>query len=141
LQSTAHRARDIVLVVEPVGRESHGATRDDLANEYHAAAHFLADRAAHIVAQVDFGEARVPGDGNAEQSDSVEAEADNADVGLAVVQVGFGAGRDERFDGGDGNREIEQEKLGPAGGEDGAWGHVGFALSRKRQDSGGAAIS
>ena len=75
-----------------------------------------ADRAADVVAEIDFGEVGVAGDGEAEEADVFEAEADDADVGLAVVEVGFGAGGREALDDVGGDGEVEEEQVAPGGG-------------------------
>lgn len=104
LDFAAHGAGDVVFVVKAIGNDGDGAAGDDLAGEDDAAADFGADRAAYIVPEVDLGEVGVAGDGEAEQADILEEEADDADVGLAVVEIRFGAGRREVLDnvGGDG---------------------------------------
>ena len=116
LDFAAHGAGDVVFVVEAVGNERDGAAGDDLADEDDAAADFVADDAAHVVAEVDFGEAGVAGDGQAEEAHVFEAEADDADVGLAVVEIGFGAGRREALDDFGRHGEVEQQQVAPVGG-------------------------
>jgi hypothetical protein len=98
LQRGAHGAGDVVFVVEAVGDEGDEAARDDFADEDDATAEFVVDCAADVEAKIDFREACVAGNGNAEQAAGVETEADDADVGLALVEVGSGAGWSERCD-------------------------------------------
>ena len=67
------------------------------------------------------------GKGDAEETDVFETEADDAEIGLAVVEVWFGAGRCEARDDFGGDWEVEQEQIAPGGGEDGALRHAGDA--------------
>ncbi len=85
-------------MIEAVGEDRDGAARDDLADEDHTAADFIVDGAADVVAEVDLGEAAVAGDGKAEEPHVLETEADDADVGLAIVQVGLGTWWGEAHD-------------------------------------------
>lgn len=116
LDFTVHGAGDVVFVVEAVGDDRDGAARNDLAGEDDTSADFSADRAADIVAKVNLREARVTGEANAEKADVFEAEADNADVGLAVVDVGLGAGWREVLDYFRGDGEVEKNEVAPFGG-------------------------
>ncbi len=117
----AHRARDVVLVVEPVGGEADGAAWGDFLYEHNSAAWLAVDEPPHVVAQINFCESRVAGNGQAEQARAVEAEADDADVGLTIVKIRFGAGRDERCQQLSRHAEVEHEQLGPAGCQHGAF--------------------
>jgi hypothetical protein len=81
----AHGARDVVLVVEPIGGEADGAAGGDFFDEHNAAAQAAVGKPANVVTQIDFHEPRVPGNGKAEQARAVKAKADDAEVGLAVV--------------------------------------------------------
>ena len=103
----AHGAGDVVFVVEAVGDDGDGSAGDDLAGEDDAAAEFARDCAADVVAEIDFGEAGVAGKGEAEEADVFEAEADDADVGLAFVEIGFGAGGRKVLDNVGGDREVK----------------------------------
>jgi len=116
LDFAAHGAGDVVFVVEVVGNDRDGVAGDDLAGEDDAAAEFGADRAADVVAEVDLGETRVAGERNAEEADVFEAEAYDADKGLAVVQIGLGAGRRETLDYFRGDGEVEKNEVAPFGG-------------------------
>jgi len=95
-------------VVEPIGDERDGAARDDFANEDNAAAHFAAHYPTHIKAQVDLRKLRVADRPEANYADVLKTETDDADVGLAVVRVGFRAGRSEMGDDPRRDRKIEQ---------------------------------
>jgi len=72
LNVAAHRARDVAFVVEVVGDERDGAAGDDFAGEDAAAADFVVDRAAHVVAEIDFREGCVAGEGEAEEAHVLE---------------------------------------------------------------------
>src|SRR4051812_42621180 len=96
-----------------VGYDCDGAAGGNLAGEYDAAAEFAGDRSAYIVTEIDFGEARVAGDGNAEEAHVFELEADDADVRPAIVDVGFGAGWCDLLNDLSGNGEVEQDEVAP----------------------------
>lgn len=128
----AHAAGDVIFVVEAVGEDGDSAARDDLANEDDAAPEFAGDFAAHIIAKVDLGEVGVPGERDAEEADVFETEADDADVGLTVVEVRLSARRRESRDDFGRHCEVEQEQIAPGGGENGTLGHDADAGSRRR---------
>src|SRR4029079_16484291 len=81
-----------------MGDDGDRAAGNDLAGEDDAAAELARDHSADVVAEVDFGGGGMAGDAQAEEADVFDLEADDADVGLAVVEVGFGAGGREALD-------------------------------------------
>ena len=111
-----HSAGDVAFVVEVVGDDGHSAARDDLAGEHDATTQFAEGVAANIVTEINFWEVGVSGNGKAEQSHVFKLEADDADIRLAIVVVGFGAARRETCDEVSGDGKVQEDEISPFGG-------------------------
>jgi len=111
-----HGSGDVIFVVEAVGDNGDGAAGDDLAGEDDAATEFACDVAADVISEIDFGEVGVAGDAEAEQAHVFELKADDADVGLTVVEIGLGAGRCDVGDDLGRDGEVEEQEVAPCGG-------------------------
>jgi hypothetical protein len=132
--AVAHGERGVGLLVERVCDEGDGGAGDELADEDDAAlAGAVGLGAGDVKAEVHFFEARVEGDGEAENADTVEEESDEGDVATALVEIEFDAGREPRGEGGGWHLILGHDELAPFGSEEG--GHLALSASRLSSNS------